>query len=69
MKKILLLIMVAGFVACSTLTPSEKAERAAKQAAYVANALNDRHFQTIFISFILISKMGIRWLAMLFLLE
>ncbi|MBQ9678933.1 MAG: DUF4251 domain-containing protein [Prevotella sp.] len=45
MKKILLLIMVVGLVACSTLTPAEKAERAAKQAAFVANALNDRHYK------------------------
>ncbi len=41
MKKCLLILAVLACVACSTLTPAEKAER----AAFVASALNDRHYK------------------------
>ena len=44
MKKCLLALMVFTGVACSTLTPAERAERAARKAALVEKALADRHY-------------------------
>lgn len=44
MKKCLLVLMVFTGVACSTLTPAERAERAARKAALVEKALADRHY-------------------------
>ena len=44
MKKCFLILAVLVCVACSSLTPAEKAERAARQAALVEKALADRHY-------------------------
>ncbi len=44
MKQLSILLLLVGVMACSTLTPAERAAKEARQAALVKKALDDRHY-------------------------